>query len=402
MTWLVLHIAETLLWLLLAGSVGYVAFFAAASLLTRKRQEEPTNSFTQETTPFVIFIPAYHEDGVIRQSVEAVLKQDYPQNLFQLVVISDHMSPATNEWLAQQPLTLLQPQFEKSSKGKALQYAVDQLRAQLTTLPQEQTAARRAVILDADNIVPSDFLLRLHHECRQGHQAIQCHRTAKNSDNDIAALDGISEEINNTLFRKAHNNIGLSSALIGSGMCFSYAWFSAHVDSLSTAVEDRELESLLLRERVHIHYAEDILVKDEKVSSEDNFQRQRLRWMTGQVQSLFSMLPYLPKAFMTGNIDYIDKTLQQALIPRSILLLLLPMFGLLVSLFYWHWGLKWWGLFLVFCLSLLIAIPRQLRSKALFGRSLMLSSLAWRMIQNVFHIDRTDTTFHHTDHTSAD
>jgi hypothetical protein len=57
------------------------------------------------------------------------------------------------------------------------------------------------------------------------YDAIQCHRCAKNANNDVAVLDGTSEEINNTIFRKAHNRLGLSSALIGSGMCFKYDLF---------------------------------------------------------------------------------------------------------------------------------------------------------------------------------
>ena len=102
-------------------------------------------------------------------------------------------------------------------------------------------------------------------------------------------------------------------------MCFRYKWFKKNVYKLSTAGEDRELEALLLRQRIHIHYEPDIHVYDEKVSNKDNFQKQRLRWMTAQIQSLFSLLPYLPQALMEGNIDYIDKTFQQALIPRSML-----------------------------------------------------------------------------------
>ena len=89
-----------------------------------------------------------------------------------------------------------------------------------------------------------------------------------------------------------------------------------------TAVEDREMEIQLMKEHIFIKYEEHIPVYDEKVSSSENFQRQRLRWMTGQVQSLLMMLPYLPTAIKTGNIHYIDKTMQQALIPRSILLVL--------------------------------------------------------------------------------
>jgi hypothetical protein len=50
--------------------------------------------------------------------------------------------------------------------------------------------------------------------------AVQGHRTAKNTNNSWAILDAISEEINNNIFRKGHRVLGLSSAIIGSGMAF--------------------------------------------------------------------------------------------------------------------------------------------------------------------------------------
>lgn len=391
---LFLHILDYLLWTIFALSVVYVAFFSIASLLPeRRRRTESQNACIADSSlaEFLILLPAYHEDTVIRQSVEALYYQKYPKDLYHVVVISDHMTYETNDWLSQQPISLLQPEFKKSSKAKALQYAIQQTKSR---------HYQQVVILDADNVVDSDFLSRLNAECRMGYQAIQCHRTAKNTDNNIAALDGISEEINNTIFRSAHNKIELSSALIGSGMCFSYDWLANHIDQLSTAVEDRELEALLLLERIHIHYAADIYVKDEKVSSGDNFQRQRLRWMTGQVQSFITMLPHIPKAITQGNVDYIDKTIQQALVPRSILLLVLPIFSVSASTIHWPASLKWWSLLVILLPALFIAIPRQLRFKALSSHVFALPALAWRMLKNVVYIKRNDTTFHHTEHTS--
>ena len=192
----------------------------------------------------------------------------------------------------------------------------------------------------------------------------------------------------------------MSSALIGSGMCFDYEWFKENVNKLDSAVEDRELEALLMKQGIHIHYAEDILVMDEKVSDSQNFQRQRLRWMTGQVQALVRMLPYLPKAIATGNINYVDKTVQQALIPRSILLVLTPVFTLL-SLSVFGWGCQtvmWLLLLCALVFSLFIAIPPRLRSKAILGKMLILPQLTWRMLLNIVHIHPKSNEFIHTTH----
>ena len=384
--WTLIHIIDWVLWVFMAPSVLYVFFYAIVSLFHRKKKPYPTEGICQSS--FLILFPAYKEDTVIVHSVQECLKQTYPQELYHVGVISDHMQEDTNEQLRQLPITLFTPQFEKSSKAKALHYAIE----------HTENSYDYIVILDADNVVLPDFLEQVNASCQQGYKAIQCHRCAKNSDNDVAVLDGVSEEINNTIFRKAHNTIGISSALIGSGMCFPYNWFKEHVKMLETAVEDRELEILLMKQHIFIKYEEHIPVYDEKVSNPENFQRQRLRWMTGQVQSLLLMLPYLPKAVMTGNIHYIDKTMQQALIPRSILLVLTFFFSVLMTIVSYLWSIKWWVLFLIICLSIYIAIPRKMRNSALFGKIFSTVKLVWLMLKNILKMDLNNRDFLHTTH----
>ena len=384
--WTAIHIIDIVLWGIMALSVVYVAFFAMVYVFQRKKKEYSTYQLKQSS--FLILYPAYKEDAVIQHSVRQFLEQNYPKDLFQVAVISDHMKDDTNLQLSQLPITLHTLTFDKSSKARALQYAMQ----------HTEKSYDYVVILDADNVVLPDFLEQLNASCQKSYQAIQCHRCAKNSDNNIAILDGTSEEINNTIFRKAHNSVGLSSALIGSGMCFAFEWFKHHVDLLNSAVEDRELESHLLQEKVYIKFEENIHVFDEKVSNRDNFERQRLRWLNGQLQTLLIMLPNIPHAIASGNINYIDKTIQQALIPRSILLVLIPIFSLIMLLLAPVWSIKWWALFLVLCISLYIAIPARMRNSTVFGKLTSFPRLALKMLKNLFRLNKNNKDFLHTTH----
>ena len=417
---IIIEIIDMLLWIIIAANVFYVLFFALASLLPKPQVSTLRSSSTRllpagrnipqtsararlacyqrdarnlKHKTYLILFPAYKEDAVILHSVKTFLQQDYPKECYHVVVISDQMKQETNEQLSSLPITLLQPKVEKSSKAKALQFAM-----------QQSAFADYVVILDADNVVAPNFLSELS-QLVSLKEAIQCHRTAKNNDNDIAALDGLSEEINNSIFRKGHNRIGMSSALIGSGMCFNYEWFKENVMHLDSAVEDRELEALLMKQNIYIRYAEDIPVMDEKVSSSENFQRQRLRWMTGQVQAFIHMLPYIPKAIITGNINYIDKTIQQALIPRSILLVLTPILCIVATLTSTIFHLpspifhfKWWCLFIGLCIALFLATPKQMRRKSIFSKLISLLALVWKMIQNILKISHKNKEFIHTTH----
>lgn len=396
MIWTVLHGIDIILWIIIAGSVAYVVFFALISLFYEKEDHLAAQAaaLSNKQANFLILYPAYKEDLVIINAVENFLLQDYPSTHYTVVVISDHMLPETNEYLRHMPITLLEPVFEKSSKAKAMQYAIEMVES--GKLKTESGKFDQVVVLDADNVVRPDFLSQLNVLCTV-YDAIQCHRCAKNADNDVAVLDGASEEINNTIFRKAHNRLGLSSALIGSGMCFKYDLFKNNVFQLSTAGEDREMEALLLHQEVFIKYAPEIHVFDEKVSNQDNFQRQRMRWMTAQVQSLISNWPKIPEAIIHGKINFIDKTIQQALIPRSILIVLLSGISIFMSLFMPTWCEKWWILFGLLAIALFIALPQQLRFRS-FAKVLAIPGLVLRMFKNLLHMDRKNTDFIHTQH----
>ena len=391
MAWTIAHYIDIALWVIIAASTAYVCFFAIISLFHSKDENYTYNRSPhlvgQELRRFLILYPAYNEDRVILNSIDQISEQDYPQDHYTIAVISDHMQPETNALLAKYPICLLQPSFEKSSKAKAMQYAINEVQGQFD----------HVAILDADNVVQPTFLSQLNILCNAGYDAIQCHRCAKNANNNVAVLDGVSEEINNTIFRKAHNRLGLSSALIGSGMCFKYDLFRQNVFHLTTAGEDREMEALLLRQNVFIKYAADIHVLDEKVSSQDNFQRQRMRWMTAQIQSFLSMLPEIPHALLHGNINFIDKTIQQALIPRSMLIMLLGFMSVVMTIVNPVWSIKWWILFASLAVALFIAIPGPLRLRS-FSKALTIPGLVLRMLKNMLHIDRKNTDFIHTTH----
>ena len=74
--------------------------------------------------------------------------------------------------------------------------------------------------------------------------------------------------------------MGMSAALIGSGMAFEYPLFyDAMMDNTSVGGFDRVLEMKLLYKGIHIHYLPDTIVRDEKIQKANSFYRQRRRWL---------------------------------------------------------------------------------------------------------------------------
>ena len=380
----VLYIFEYICWILASVAVAYPLIYSLASLGTRKSYYPTAN----KQHKFAILFPAYKEDRVIIPVVESFLQQHYPQELYKVIVISDHMQETTNERLAQLPITLLKANYENSSKAKALNFAMDHF---------ERDEFDAVVILDADNIVDTNFLLEINKVFDAGVQAIQAHRTAKNRNTDIAVLDGLSEEVNNSIFRRGHVRLGISSALIGSGMIFNYQWFHDNVKHLVTTGEDKELEVLLLKQRIFIEFLDEVYVYDEKTQGEKGFYNQRRRWLATQFAQWGRVFKDLPRAILSGNIDYSDKLIQWVLPPRLILFGGIIVMGSIMQIIDWPLALKWWALFLIMGVTLCLAIPDKLVDDR-FKKSInKLPLLFIMMVVNLFRMKGMNKKFVNTE-----
>lgn len=205
---LVYNIIQVILLSLLGLATLYIFIFAVAGVFYK----EKTTVKADRHRKFAVLIPGYKEDEVIVEVAKSALLQEYPMGLFDVVVIADSFQPETLAELSTLPVKLIEVSFDKSTKSKALNKG-------MATLTSNYDIA---VILDADNIMAPDYLMKINAAFSQGAFAVQGHRTAKNQNTSWAVLDAASEEINNHIFRKGHRVLGLSSAIIGSGMAFHY------------------------------------------------------------------------------------------------------------------------------------------------------------------------------------
>lgn len=391
-----MNIIDWILFTLLALCVGYLLLYAIASRFYRVPRFPDARTFRR----FAVLFPAYKEDRVIASSVRGFLQQDYPQELFDIIVISDQMQDATNEELRSLPIRLLIADYRDSSKAKALTMAMESVSGEHYDI---------VAIMDADNLTSPDFLAEINRAFDNGARSVQAHRTGKNMNTDISVLDGISEEINNGIFRSGHNALGLSAALSGSGMAFEAEWFRKNVRLLETAGEDKELEVLLLRQRIHTTYLPQIPVYDEKTQKEEAIGNQRKRWIAAQFGILRHSLSGLREAVSKGNMDYCDKILQWMLPPR--LIQLAGVFGLtfiftVIGVWQavqgtgqeWTAAIKWWILSAAQIMAMLLPIPGRLLDKRLGKAILRIPLLALTTLGNLFKLKGAYKKFIHTEH----
>lgn len=347
--WDIMMWTDLLLFIIVALTVLYLGIFAVASLFN-KTHEAPR---TKKQNRIVVLIPSYRQDAVIEQTVISILSQAYPQRLFDVTVISDHQEEMTNMRLAQYPITLLTPNFEESTKAKSLQYAI-------LNLP-EFKIYDIALVLDADNIVEQDFLSKVNEAFETAAtKAIQMHRIARNRDTTAALIASIFEEINNAIFRRGHINVGLSSALAGSGIAYDFAWFKTNVMKARTAGEDKELEALLLRQEIFIDYFDNIYVYGEKKRTTVKLNQQHGRWAREQFNNVIRNIKFLPGAIFRKQYDLADKIIQWMLIPRSVMVAVILLMSIVLPFIYMTIAIKWWILGALALFVLALATPDYL------------------------------------------
>ncbi len=344
--WIIIYILDIILFTAVSFTVAYMTVFSVASLFSRRN---PVQNAKRQNR-FIILIPSYRQDNAIEQTVKTALGQTYPQRLFDITVISDHQKEITNFHLAQYPITLLTPDFKTSTKAKSLQLAIN-------NLPQFKIYDV-AIVLDAGTVVEPEFLQQMNDAFETaGTKAIQAHRLSKNRDTAIANLDAIFEEINNSIFRRGHITLGISSAISGSGIAYDFKWFKENIMTIDTGWEDKEIEARLMRQHIYVDYFDHIHVYDEKTRTTTDFNRQRSRWASTQLRSLISNIRYLPSAILQKKYDFVDKIMQWMLIPRTIMVAIMALMSIILPFIYFTLAVKWWVLFAFTMFIFAIATP---------------------------------------------
>ena len=159
----IIHIVDIAVFIITAISVLYIFVFALSSAMRNGRRYK----VAAKKMRFLVLIPSYKDDLVIRDSVNSVLASDYPGEKLQTVVISDKMEDATNEWLTEQPITLFTINPDKSSKAYALNFAIENL---------DDKNFDIVVILDSDNIIDEEFFNEINNAFYSGSTAVQIGR----------------------------------------------------------------------------------------------------------------------------------------------------------------------------------------------------------------------------------
>lgn len=261
----------SLLLLYLTAATVYLLVLAVAYLFMPEVPPGPA----QPSNRFAILVPAHNEELLIGTLCNSLLCIDYPAEKFLVHIVADNCSDNTVAICQEFPVeVLVRHDPRHAGKGQALAWALEQI-------PLAEFDA--VFIVDADNVVDPGVLRELNRHLNAGEQAIQCCNSVGNrSDSWFTQLLYVARVIGNQLYHESKYRLGLSSYLMGNGLCFRSELLQRRGWTAFSTGEDWEYYTQLVAEGTAIGFAAGAQVFHQESSSLNQATSQRLRWSSGR------------------------------------------------------------------------------------------------------------------------
>jgi cellulose synthase/poly-beta-1,6-N-acetylglucosamine synthase-like glycosyltransferase len=371
-------------------------FTVIFSLFTKDKTLEKQQGKPQKDYDFANIITAYKNADIAKPLIESLLMQGHKRHHIYLVADNADVS----HWQIQhEKLTVLSPKEALNLKVKSIIHARENYVRQHDY----------AVIWDADNLAHPRFLETINTYANAGHKAIQGQRTAKNLDTLMAAADSLGEFYKNYIERLVPPLLGSSTVISGSGMAVEQEMYDAYLFGKDIAEgknkgkkmlqEDKILQNHIVGEGERIFYAQKAICYDEKVTSANQVETQRSRWLFSYFQNIPNSTGFILRGVCSLNWNKFFFGLMTASLP---LFILLGFSGMLFLL----------GLFIDVKISFLLAIAVLVFIGNIF-LCLYLSKvppMVWKAVRAIptfvlkqfsalFKMVNPDKNFHHSEHT---
>lgn len=234
-----------------------------------------------------ILVPARNESVVINDLFDCIEEQDYPRELFDVfVIVKDNNDPTIE--LAKRINGIVHIVPEQSCKGDALDAC---LKSVLKSNPDKYDAY---IIVDADCMIPSNFLTEMNNGLASGRQVVQAKRIVKNyymnnkhAISLAASCNGLIWSIIDTLGNRYKSDKNITAMTIGTGILFRKDVITSvgGWPYRKTLTEDIEFMYDSAIKGFTAYYNTYCKIYVEEATSLKVTNKRRSRWLTGVVDS---------------------------------------------------------------------------------------------------------------------
>jgi cellulose synthase/poly-beta-1,6-N-acetylglucosamine synthase-like glycosyltransferase len=256
--------------------LGASAYLLGLALMARR---VPAPATATADIRFDVIVPAHNEEGEIAATVRSLRSVDYPPHLYRVIVVADNCTDGTAAAARRAGAEVLERHdAARRGKGYAIGWALERLGA-------GQFDA--VVIVDADSVVAPEFLKELNLQMERGDTVIQCYNGVANPGQSwFTRLMHVSRTIANEVIHPGKRKLGLSSHLMGNGMCFDLRVLSEFGWNAFSAGEDWEYYARLVLNGIPVGYSRTARVFHQESVTLKQASSQRLRWSSSRFQVL--------------------------------------------------------------------------------------------------------------------
>ena len=224
-----------------------------------------------------VLVPAHDEEASIARCVGSLRDQEYPGELYEVIVIADNCTDDTAAAARQAGAeVLVRDEPGARGKGRALRWAMDQL---LERTPPPDAIA----VVDADSVVEPGFLAALVRPLEEGAGAAQGESLLLDEGSGPAAFRAGAFLLVNRVRPAGRAALGLGCNLQGNGMLVSAGVLRANPWDAFSATEDLEYSTKLLLAGVRTRFAGGAIVRSPAAPTSEAAKHQQLRWEGGKL-----------------------------------------------------------------------------------------------------------------------
>ena len=263
--------------------IVYVFVWLILSLLFSSDKKEKHG--LSKLNRFGIIIPAHNEELLIGQLIESINKLDYPDNLYEVIVIADNCTDSTEKIAREKKAScFIRTNIAKRGKPYALEWIFKQI---------DIDKYDGFVFVDADSTISPQFLKVMNQSLNQGNDIIQGYFGILNPDETWLTRLMVIPGVLKYLYRyRGKKLFGFSCPLMGNGMCFSKQIIARYGWDTFSLTENWEyyVKSVI---RGFIPTYADAYIYSQTATTTKQGQIQRERWFKGKLQCVRKYLPRL-------------------------------------------------------------------------------------------------------------
>ena len=270
---------QLLYYIIFIITLAYALYFMLTGFFGFKKMYKNFIGHHKPKYRFAILIASRNEEEVIGSLVKSLVKQDYPDDMFDIYVIPNNCKDDTEGAAKKAGAKIINCTVPVKSKGEVLHFVFDKF--------SKRDDYDAYMIFDADNVVAKNYITRMNDALCEGYKVAQGFRDSKNaSDNWLSGSYSIFYWIQNFFFNKARMQMGGSSSINGTGFMVKKSVIDEFGFNTVSLTEDVEFTAQCAINQIKIVFVEDAITYDEQPVEFKASWKQRKRWSMGILQCL--------------------------------------------------------------------------------------------------------------------